>query len=442
MSLLHYESAFAKLNPNRIRDNVSPHKIAMLLAVMDLIESGALADNVIYFEQPLIDAFTVNFDRLKTEQDRNNPHLPFFHLRSEVFWHHQIKPGHVEDYSELTTASGPGVINKYIDYAYFDDELFELLNNQFVRDLLKAALNQNLEITAERRDEILDVGNGWDWLECEACVQEYFAMLFKEIIGEQYSKAQHRRDLLVKLKNRSEGSIEFKHQNISAILVEIGYPYISGYKPAFNYQKQLKEVVLAYLAAHQSDLDNLSRSENEVLLPKAINWENMLDSDLPERIPSIEEPKRQYLARKTNFTKREASNRSLGESGEQFVIEFERFCLERIGRKDLAKEVEWSSKDKGDGLGYDVRSFIIEDDIVKDEEHFIEVKTTNSGKFQPFFITDNEVAFSKDYAAKYSLYRVYDFKQHARLFKLPGAVEKHVSLRAKSFIAYFYSSFS
>ena len=38
---------------------------------------------------------------------------------------------------------------------------------------------------------------------------------------------------------RTDPSIEFKHSNISAVLVERGQPYIDGYKPRGNYQRML-----------------------------------------------------------------------------------------------------------------------------------------------------------------------------------------------------------
>jgi hypothetical protein len=76
-------------------------------------------------------------------------------------------------------------------------------------------------------------------------------------------------------------------------------------------------------------------------------------------------------------------------------------------------------------------------DPSSDEELFIEVKTTNSGKYQPFFISQNEVDFSKDQSRNYSLYRVYDFKSQVRLFQLDGAVDRHVHLRAQSYKASF-----
>lgn len=439
MSLLDYEHKFSSLRMNRNSGGnggggeKSPHKVAILLAVIELINKGVITENRTYFNQSLKDEFTRQFQPLAGPGDRNNPHLPFFHLRSSGFWHHQVKPGKSEVYEQLTTATGPGVIDEIIAYAYLDDELFEMLRNAFASTFLKTALHQNL--TTNIRREILDPGKGWDWLECEATVQDYFAMLEKELAGKRYSKAEHRRGLVPKLNNRSEGSIEFKHQNISAILIELGQPYIKGYKPAVNYQQQLKEVVLAHLAGHLQDIDNINASADRPAEPQSpdVDWERVLDPDLPELIPGIKEPERAYLAQKINFSERERRNRSLGEKGEQFVYDFERFRLESAGRPDLVREVEWRSKEQGDGLGYDIRSF----DPERDEELFIEVKTTTSGKYQPFIISDNELAFSKERADQYSLYRVYEFRSKARLFQLNGAVDQFVHLHAQQYKASF-----
>src|SRR5690242_12814674 len=83
----------------------------------------------------------------------------------------------------------------------------------------------------------------WSRFEVEAVIADYFAMLAAELMGEPYNKTEHRRQLSLLLNNRSDGSIERKHQNISAIMIELGYPYIAGYKPLGNYQKLLAEVV-------------------------------------------------------------------------------------------------------------------------------------------------------------------------------------------------------
>ena len=52
--------------------------------------------------------------------------------------------------------------------------------------------------------------------------------------------------------------------------------------------------------------------------------------------------------------------------------------------------MEHVSKTHGDGLGFDVLSY-----DVSGRERFIEVKTTSFGKETLFFITRNEVGFSK-----------------------------------------------
>lgn len=93
--------------------------------------------------------------------------------------------------------------------------------------------SEAVEVTSER-------GRPWSRDEVDLIVADHFNMLKAELAGEPYSKAEHRRALQPLLGGRSESSIEFKHQNISAVLVGMGLPYIEGYKPAKNYQKTVQ----------------------------------------------------------------------------------------------------------------------------------------------------------------------------------------------------------
>jgi hypothetical protein len=70
----------------------------------------------------------------------------------------------------------------------------------------------------------------WTLSEVEAIVADYFSMLEEELSGRAYSKADHNRRLQVRI-GRSKGSIEFKHQNISAVLINFRQPFIPGYLP-------------------------------------------------------------------------------------------------------------------------------------------------------------------------------------------------------------------
>ncbi len=146
----------------------------------------------------------------------------------------------------------------------------------------------------------------------------------------------------------------------------------------------------------------------------------------PPKKGIVSEPAFGYAARprRIDYTAREARNRQLGERGEKFVLEYEKIRLRRHGRDDLLSDVEWTSKEHGDGAGYDIRSF----DGQTDNELFIEVKTTNSGMYQPFLITQNEVAFSEKRESQYALYRLFCFSRDPRMFSLPGCIKQHVAL--------------
>ena len=99
----------------------------------------------------------------------------------------------------------------------------------------------------------------WSKTEVELIIASYFDMLSKELHGKPYSKADHRRHLLPLLNNRSEGSVEFKYQNISAALINLGQPYIKGYLPRYNYQKMLEDQVIEHLQ------ENLTIEEARVI---------------------------------------------------------------------------------------------------------------------------------------------------------------------------------
>lgn len=87
------------------------------------------------------------------------------------------------------------------------------------------------------------MGRDWSPDEVDAIVRDYFDMLMMELRGQHYVKAHHRRALLPLLDRRSEGSVEMKHCNISAVLRDSDLPFIDGYKPRPNLQQMLRDRV-------------------------------------------------------------------------------------------------------------------------------------------------------------------------------------------------------
>lgn len=279
-------------------------------------------------------------------------------------------------------------------------------------------------------------GENWSQIEVEACVAAYLRMLTLELSGQAYSKTEHRKALLPKLDGRSDSSIEQKHRNISAAMIDLGYPYINGYKPLSNYQKLLRDIVEQQVA-HNTLLDRaaLNAVEQPAIAPLLSRLDDVL-VPIPQssRSRRVAEPAQPYANRfaaiQRDYFAREAHNRSLGEAGESFIVEFEARRLHGLGQRLLSERVEQVSKTQGDGLGYDVLSF---DETGR--ERFIEVKTTSFGDQTPFYVSRNEVAFSEFQPEQFHLYRVFEFRQKPKLFDLPGVISNHCNLDPVSYLA-------
>lgn len=148
MSLAIYLDRLRRLQVNVSRGRASPHKICMLLAVLDLARSGALQQNRINFAPALLERYAMYFAAVRADRDHANPHFPFFHLAGklrgggESFWHLQAKPGREAVVAALDGARAARQITDNIDFAYLDPELFELLQDPVAVDALSAVLAQ------------------------------------------------------------------------------------------------------------------------------------------------------------------------------------------------------------------------------------------------------------------------------------------------------------
>lgn len=276
-------------------------------------------------------------------------------------------------------------------------------------------------------------GVDWSREEVEACVADYLQMLTLELNGQRYGKTEHANALMKRLDGRNRAAIEFKHANISAVLIALGYPAITGYKPRGNYQALLADVVEAQLAGHHE----LQASAQAAVLRPAIATA-VADGDsvwVPTPTPSrVGEPAAPYSPRfsaaRRDYLAQESRNRSLGRAGELFVVELEARRLHGAGHKKLADRVEHVAGTQGDGLGFDVLSF-----EESGQERLIEVKTTAFGQFTPFYVSRNELARSEVDSDRYRLYRIFDFRNRPRLFDIPGAITASCEVEPVSFLA-------
>ena len=277
------------------------------------------------------------------------------------------------------------------------------------------------------------MSNGaWTGAENDLIVADYFAMLAKDLAGGPLNKAAHNRDLQQGI-DRNRSSIEFKHQNISAVLQRLGETWILGYKPAVNFQMALVDAVARWLSVHPAWLVRVpgaGRAAGMAEMPRL--WIGPAPT-LSNQPPPADLEQMLHIARKFDVAGRDERNRALGRAGEECVLVNERAALTDAGCADLARKVRWVSNEDGDGAGYDIASFAPDG-----RPRLIEVKTTNGWDRTPFHISRNELAVAEERRADWCLLRLWDFARGPKAFELRPPLNAHVSLVATSFQASFH----
>ncbi len=272
------------------------------------------------------------------------------------------------------------------------------------------------------------LGVTWDLDEIEMIVADYFAMLQMELSGGKFSKIERNRALQEQI-GRSKGSIEYKHQNISAVMERLGLPFVLGYKPARNYQAKLFETIEKQLQ-HGELVERLANDANIEHVP----FQGLQFQKAPHLEPE-KEPKDRTIRRIIHHfdpAKRDAMARKLGEAGENFLYQAEQNRLSSLGRDDLAGRVRWVSKEDGDGAGYDILSY-----STSGKKRLLEVKTTNGPITTPFWISRNELNVANENPDTFRVARLYHFSRSPEAYKLKPPLTNHVHLNATEYLASF-----
>jgi len=271
------------------------------------------------------------------------------------------------------------------------------------------------------------IGTDWQEDELDVIVADYFTMLAEDLSGRPYVKSRHSAAVMAQI-GRTHRSVEFKHQNISAVLDELGMPWIPGYKPKRNYQNAIFDAIDRYLTMHSAilepsrSLSSLTPSPVEIFVAPPIL--TAANETVPERL--------RRLVQKFDPVERDHRNRSLGKAGEAFVVDLERRQLTEANRPDLARQVRWVAAEDGDGEGYDVMSFSREG-----QKRLIEVKTTNGSARTPFFLSRNECDLATARPADWQIYRVHLFARSPRIFTITPPLENALKLTTETWRASF-----
>jgi 5-methylcytosine-specific restriction protein A len=132
----------------------------------------------------------------------------------------------------------------------------------------------------------------WTDIEIQAAVDAYLSMLSREQSGQKVVKTEENRILREgALAGRTKGSVEFRMQNISTVLEELGRARIAGYKPAKNVGANVARSIREALSAPSTltPEDFAPTADEETLEQRAAKLERQPLQDEPKGIERPEQ---------------------------------------------------------------------------------------------------------------------------------------------------------
>jgi putative restriction endonuclease len=119
----------------KIQGEVIVAKPVLMLALIEGIESGVFTNNRFVLNEWL----EAHYLKLMLEYTRHSKFAkpsdisnPFWHLSTDGFWHLQLRTK-----EEITTTPSKAWLKENVTYAYFDDDLWILLQNKEWRTRLR-----------------------------------------------------------------------------------------------------------------------------------------------------------------------------------------------------------------------------------------------------------------------------------------------------------------
>lgn len=124
----------------QIKGLTSPHKAIFILAIIESIQRGYIREKRIFATTTLSDTFMRIWNKYVPADwpFRGNAFQPYIHMSSEPFYFLVNAEG-VNSF-DLNQNWSRSLVVKYIEYAYFDTQLFELLHKRSFTDRLSKEL--------------------------------------------------------------------------------------------------------------------------------------------------------------------------------------------------------------------------------------------------------------------------------------------------------------
>ena len=119
-----------------------PHKPALLLSIIDLLDHGVITRNEVPLSDELVATFKRYFAVVRKHNDQPTIQNPFFHLCGDKFWRLVPATGERQIYQEGSVSGAPSVaeLRRRVAYGKFDDGMWRLLSEPVARHQLREAL--------------------------------------------------------------------------------------------------------------------------------------------------------------------------------------------------------------------------------------------------------------------------------------------------------------
>jgi len=132
----YYKHKISNLRVDRSR-GLAPHKPILLLSLIELFQYGKIHENKIYPTPLITSTFLKYWSKLYPESPKTQISLPFFHLKSDGFWHLHPNKGYEKVLNFAKSIRSFSELRKVVHCATLDDNLFLLLSNKEYREILR-----------------------------------------------------------------------------------------------------------------------------------------------------------------------------------------------------------------------------------------------------------------------------------------------------------------
>jgi len=119
-----------------------PHKPALLLSIIDLLDRRVITGNEVPLSDELVATFKRYFAVVRKHDDQATIQNPFYFLSGDKFWQLVPGPGETPIYREGAAAGGPSVaeLRRRVAHGRFDDGFWQLMSEPIARHQLREAI--------------------------------------------------------------------------------------------------------------------------------------------------------------------------------------------------------------------------------------------------------------------------------------------------------------